>query len=132
MPYRTEYVEPEVFFRHRGVTVYHTYKHDNFDEPRRSYWFTLDPACGEESCQCEGEKCLNVFDVRELPNWTEPPHPPFLTGTDDPPENRKAWREYHARGMEEKHVKRVIRQALERGSLAPGGGITQKRRPTMT
>ncbi|KZX58039.1 hypothetical protein A3709_20725 [Halioglobus sp. HI00S01] len=53
MPY--QFVESEVFTRHRGVAIYHTYKHDNF-ERRVDYWYSTLP-WGDES---------NEFDVREL------------------------------------------------------------------
>lgn len=57
MPYKTIWVEPEVFLEHNGVTVYHTYKDDDIEEGARCYWFTLQELGGEY----EG-----AFDVRDL------------------------------------------------------------------
>ena len=36
MPYRTEWVEPEVFVEHRGTVVYHAYEDQDADRP---LWF---------------------------------------------------------------------------------------------
>ena len=32
MPYKTIWVEPEVFLEHNGVTVYRTYRDDDIDQ----------------------------------------------------------------------------------------------------
>lgn len=52
MPYRTEWVEPEIFLTHKGVTVWHCYKDDEYDR-RLWFWFTV-------------TKDGREFDVREL------------------------------------------------------------------
>ena len=72
MPWTTEWVDPETFLTHKGVTVYHTYDGDDFAQGRRTFWFTLHPNCGEEECNCAGatSECRNVFDVRELLAWS--------------------------------------------------------------
>jgi hypothetical protein len=60
MPYRMEshdtmeWHNAEVFCEHHGVTIYHAYKDDDFDN-RLFYWYALDPAADHE------------FDVRDLP-----------------------------------------------------------------
>lgn len=56
MPYKSVYVEPEVFLVHKGVTVYHCYKNGDFEFPF-TYWFSLEKAD-------DGK----MFNVRELPN----------------------------------------------------------------
>lgn len=87
MPFRTEWVDPEVFLEHHGVKVYHTYKNNDIDESAQQYWFSLHTQCGIGECSCDTEKCRCVFDVRKLPTWKEPPHPPFLTGKNDTQRN---------------------------------------------
>ena len=32
MPYRTEWVEPEVFVEHQGIVIYHAYNDDQADQ----------------------------------------------------------------------------------------------------
>lgn len=116
MPYTTEWVNPEDFLEHRGVTVYRTYKYDDVQQGPRTYIFTLSPHCGEDSCECEG-RCMNVFDVRELLTWNEPPHPPYLTGENNTPENKKAWDRWHEERVEENHIRAAIQEAIDRGLL---------------
>src|SRR5262245_22754852 len=119
MPYKTEWVDPGVFLDHRGTKVYFTYKDDDVSQGARSHSFTLDDLCGEESCECPQGNCRYVFDVRELATWTAPAHPPYLTGTDNTPANRKAWDEYAKKQIEENAIKKAIGEALDRGLLTP-------------
>lgn len=58
MPYKEEWVDPEVFLEHHEVTVYHTYKNDDFSD-RNQFWFTTE-ADGEGDSE---------FDVRKLPGF---------------------------------------------------------------
>jgi len=62
MPYKTEEVPAEKLLDHNGVSIFHTYKHDDMDSLCRTYWFVTDAYEGEEQ----------AFDVRELPTWTAP------------------------------------------------------------
>jgi hypothetical protein len=120
MPWNTEWVEPELVLLYKDVPVYATYKDGDANRLRRWYWFTLDTLCGEGECNCaDAAKCRNVFDVRELPTWEEPPHPSPLTGEGDTPENRAAWKEYEADEVEEKAILRAIRRAIDLGILLP-------------
>jgi len=130
MPYSTEWVDPEVFLTHNGVPVYHTFKNDDIENAPRTSCFSLNHLCGEEECACDGDKCKYVFDVRELGNWTEPSHPPFLTGENNTPENKKAWEKYHADLVQEKHVQSIIREALDRGILTPPPSVGPAQGPT--
>ncbi len=59
MPYQQTEVPSEMFMRHNGVGIYHTYKNDYIEDVKRTYWFVTDPY------QDEGDS----FDVRELPQW---------------------------------------------------------------
>ena len=52
-----------LFFRHAGVSIYHTTRDDE-GEIVRQFWFGTDPAVRE----CEGDL---AFDVRQLPGWAE-------------------------------------------------------------
>lgn len=54
MPYKEEWVPPELFMTHNGVNVFHAYKDGSFDD-RLDYWYTLD-------AQDNGSN----FDVRDL------------------------------------------------------------------
>lgn len=54
MPYA--WVEPDVAVEHNGVTIYHTYKEDDYNQ-RLFYWYTVDQ--GESSS----------FDIRDLPEY---------------------------------------------------------------
>lgn len=117
MPYSTEWVDPAVFMKHGTATVFCTYKNDDVEQGPNKYRFSLHDLCGMESCGCDGDSCQNVFDVRELPGWTEPPHPPFLVGKLDTPENRAAWEKHYRDRVEETHIETVIRNSFCRGTL---------------
>lgn len=62
MPYRTEWVDPEVFLEHNGVTIYHVYKGDDVECGRRFYWFGTTIHASDDDDD-DGES----FDVRDLP-----------------------------------------------------------------
>ena len=69
MPYQEIQVEAEVAFIHNNITVYHTYKDDNFVNGPSKYFFSFDPLDQEETS----------FDVRELAdNDAIYPKIPFL------------------------------------------------------
>jgi hypothetical protein len=121
MPYKTESVPPELFMEHGGLKVYRTYRCGDIEQAVRTYGYSLDEFCGEDECGCADVPCKYVFDVRRLSNWTEPPHPPFLTGQGDSPANRKAWDVYRAEAVEENHIKAVISNAIDWGFLKASG-----------
>jgi hypothetical protein len=64
-------------------------------------------------------RLLNILDVRELPTWREPSHPPYLnTPETNTEENRKAWDEFHRKGgLEDQAILSAIRNAIEKGLL---------------
>ena len=114
MPYTNEFVEPEILCTHHHIPVYKTYRNDALDEGARTYWYTLDASHGTDS-RCE-------FDVRELPTWQAPDHPPYVSGelTDEDRAAREAaWARWHADRAEEKAIIAAIQQALDTGDLAP-------------
>lgn len=63
MPYVTTFVEAQLFFEHKNVKVYHTYRRDEFENGVRDYWFVTDPEKGEEDPES--------FDIRELSTWVK-------------------------------------------------------------
>ena len=66
MPYRTEWVDPEVFLTHGDVTIYHLYHGDDFMAGAKQYWFST-TVHGTD----DGIGACGAFDVRTLPTWPE-------------------------------------------------------------
>lgn len=58
MPYQEKWIDPDIALEHHGVTVYCTYRDDDYDQGASTYYFTLDP---EESGDYRED-----FDIREL------------------------------------------------------------------
>jgi len=56
MPYRTEWVEPEVFLEHQGIVIYYAYKDEEADQV---FWFHY--AVPDDS-NPNGKQ----FDIRDL------------------------------------------------------------------
>ena len=94
-PYESVWRAPGVAARWKGVVVYHTYKDDDMGaNPPEWFWFTTDREGDSED--------EHAFDVRELPTWVEPEHPPYLS----PPEikDKANWRvEYRRVAGEVRH-----------------------------
>ena len=57
MPYKQEWVPADMFTRHNGVGIYHTYKNDEIENGANTYWFVTDPYATID----------DAFDVRDLP-----------------------------------------------------------------
>lgn len=118
MPYKTIWVEPEVFLEHNGVTVYHTYKDDDFEQGANWYWFRLDQEEDDEG----------KFDIRDVdPLNLLKSHPPFKCGPgwdSATPQERdaieEAWAKWYESGFDEAR-RAVLRHAIDNGLLkAPG------------
>jgi len=60
MPYRQEWVAPDLVVVVNGLGVWRAYKDANWDEPE-SFWYRLDPEDEWES----------DFDIRNLPSFNE-------------------------------------------------------------
>lgn len=107
MPYQSNFVEPDVFHRYNGVTVYYTYTNGEADDRSDNYLTTNfeDADSGE-----------NQFDVRKLPTF-DPKHPPYLTGENDTEENSQLWVKYREDDVEHKEKVRVIELAIDNGIL---------------
>ena len=82
MPYISKRVPAEVLTVYGGITVYYSYDHDEYESPLHNMYQLVD------------EPDLDVFDVRDLPNFGENPG--------------KNPRDYHAD---------VIKEALSHGYL---------------
>lgn len=65
MPYRNEWVAPDLFVEHTGVKIYHVYKDEDENEPRE-FWYTTSLTEGD----CSGFD----FDVRNLPDYDSADH----------------------------------------------------------
>lgn len=61
MPY--DWIEPAVFMEHRGWTVYHIYRNDQFQDGPRDTWYTFSMC----SCDGDGHGSDGCFDIYELP-----------------------------------------------------------------
>ena len=66
MPQKTEWVPNEVALTHNGVTIYRSYKDDDFDQPHE-FWFHTSP----HGSSNHGED----FDVRDIPGFGPEPQP---------------------------------------------------------
>lgn len=56
------WIDPDVFMTYRDVTIYHVYRHDDYDEGVRQYSYTTDMLGGDGDDPCS-------FDVRELSTY---------------------------------------------------------------
>lgn len=100
MPYKSEWVPPELFIEHKGVSIYRVYEDDDWDAGSRHYHFTTDMECGEDRHMCDHEDCPHVFDVRQLSTWDE---------------GRK--------GIELDVLAVTIRKAIDKGELTKDGWV---------
>ena len=115
MPYKTIWVEPEVFLEHNGVTVYHTYRDDDFDQGANWYWFTL---------REDGDEDKGAFDIRDLDTDKLLDHPPpYWNGTEwdsATPQERdaimEAWNKWYESGFDEAR-QAVLKHAIDNGLL---------------
>jgi len=109
MPYESVWRDPEVVLTYKGFRVYFTYRDDDYDQGESKFMYVTDPEEGPD----------DAFDVRELPTWKEPPHPPYLTGDADTPENRALWDEWHKDRVEEKAIMAALKEAIDLGLIPP-------------
>ena len=118
MPWSSEWITPELFFEHGGVSVYHTYKHDELSYGPSGSWFTL--------CDDDGSDNSSTFDIRDLDKEAFPgdplleKHPPYLSEFSDKnsaahKEASDLWQEWHEN--EEGLKKRILKEAIDRGLL---------------
>jgi hypothetical protein len=116
MPYTSVWRNPALFLTRKGVRVYCTYKDDEFNNGPSTYHFTTN-----QEGTYDDETDQFYFDVRELPTWTEPKHPPYLNEPGaDTPENNKAWELFHAK-TEPAAIRTAIRAAIDQGTITKDG-----------
>ena len=111
MPYSTEWIDPEVFIEHEGVSIYHTCKNCDLRNGPFSYWFTTNDDDSDEDY---------YFDVRDLRLFVSDPEKALDDGTYPPPLKEKpAFRELMngPNPNEDEIIKRIIRTAIEQGLL---------------
>ena len=66
MPYRSEWVAPEIFMFHAGVTVYYTYIEDDVERPH-FFIYSTQHFEGEDG-ETYSRDPRRLIDVRALPN----------------------------------------------------------------
>lgn len=119
MPYRTVRAKAPLFMRHKGVRVYHVYRHDDANDVFRDYIYTLDPREGSDHNQ-DGKV---TFDVRNLSTWKAPPRPP-VRGVNDTRKNRLA-RLNHGNVLDEA-IMAAIRTAINNGEIGQSARGTRE------
>jgi hypothetical protein len=133
MPIRTEWIEPELALEHAGVSIYHTYKNDDYDRGRTTWWFTTDTGCGDDPDF--------YFDVRMLPAPESGPslddHPKYLAHnaarsvelgipysewlvSQECKTLEAAWHEWNT-VTKNQVIEATIRQAIDKGWLTQDG-----------
>lgn len=130
MPWESVWVMPDLVMEYKGVKVYETYKYNDAGS-ERSRTFTLNPVqCEEDKCGCEGEECVNIVRMDDLPNWKEPPHPPYTTMSNPVwkkaskkrrAEIEKEWALWHKTRQERKFFKRLLQEAIDKGIISKDG-----------
>jgi len=107
MPYKSEWVEPDIYLEHNGVRVFYTYDNDDYDDPNFCYYTTN-----------EDDNTEDHFDVRDLKSWfPDPNQPEFLKPGVKNPVLEKQWAEYHKRDARNEHFKNVIKAAIDAGEI---------------
>ena len=113
MPYSNEWEPNELFLEHNGVRIFCTYKHN--EQEKRTYSF------GTAADTTDDYDDTN-FNVRDLPTWIEPEHPPYIETRADSPEaiaaKEIAWEKYFKDEVEKNAIKKAIVAAIDGGHLA--------------
>lgn len=114
MPYKSVWVMPSVFMRHKGVTIYRAYKDDEIEQGPRQFFFCLPEKLSEDE----------AFDVRDFPGFVDN-HPPYMfphkgtlpEGYGCPtPALKRAWEKYFATDQTA-NIKAAIRRAINDGVI---------------
>lgn len=106
MPYETVWATPELLLEHAGVKVFHAYKDDDIEQGRSTYMYSLSDVDDEYQ-----------FDVRDFDsNHLLDAHPPYLQGANDTPENREAWRRWHAAGQPDA-IRAIVIASIDAGLI---------------
>ena len=121
MPYKSVWVAPEIFLEHKGVTVYHVYHDDEFDQGPYELTFTTDEGSRLDDNEVFDVASLNVPLAHRLKE-----HPPFLNS----PEFQHAtgedqiricaeWAAWHE--VKPQAIKDIICQAIDMGLIKNPG-----------
>lgn len=132
MPYKSEWIDPEVFMRRGEVVVYCMYKHDDCENHCASsvYFTTNKHASYDDASETNG-----VFDVRDIDTdgLIEKSKPVYMTDsldgnqknpawTNASEEERKKikqqWEDWHSK-TEKQITKKVIDKAIKEGRIKP-------------
>jgi hypothetical protein len=110
MANKTTTIKNAKYMTYKGVTLYHTYKDDDFDNGPRTYTFTTDPYGSEQD---------EAIDVRKMGTKSchrlETDRPPFRTLHMKGKEleaNRKAWNTW-LNTTEPALIRQIMREAIE-------------------
>jgi hypothetical protein len=91
MPYISQWVPADEFLEYCDVTIYHTYRGNEYEAGENLYFYSTVIDSDEDS------RIEHTFDVRTLPNWTE----------------SNCTNEY----QELKHIKEIIKEAIRIGHI---------------
>jgi len=118
MPYLYEWVEPAIFVECNNIKVYFTYQHDNIKNQTSDYNYTTDKYYTNYKNPYHGH---SMFDVRDLPNWVEDSHPPYLDfakmGKEKFKKTESEWNIYHEKNSLEKHIRKIVEEAIKAGYI---------------
>lgn len=111
MPYKTEWIDPELFLEHEGVKIFHTYKDCDWANHILTYWYTTNEDDSNEVCQ---------FDVRGIRlHVFDPMTAPDSEITTIPLNKIPAYREMKATSARDENdiIAEIVRKAIEQGLL---------------
>lgn len=117
MPYFHEWVEPTIFIEHNNIKIYHTYRNDDIEQGTANYYYTTNKYNTDYKNPCSDEA---IFDVHDLPNWIEPPHPPYIHSNLKEKRSQELeleWKVYHNEGILMKHNRKIVKEAIEAGHI---------------
>jgi hypothetical protein len=101
MPYAPrKIVKPEIFLRHNGRIIYHTYRNDEMEEGPLTFSFTT----STDDFDFEWR-----FDVRELPSWLADPFPSSPLDYIGPSDSFI--------DEEHRHIRKIIKRAIDTGEI---------------
>jgi hypothetical protein len=116
MPYREQWVAPELLLEHNGVKVFLTYRDNCVEQGPARFWYVT------REDQDEDE----AFDVRELPTWKEPRAPPCARREDQSDVReaaQRAWRTFFDE-TEPAAIREALIAAIEQGVLSAEGVLS--------
>lgn len=121
MPFKNEWVDPEIFITYKNIVVYRTYDDDNFENGPRGYVYTTQGGV-DDSDYCFDVRSLDVPSKNELrkhPPYLGTANPDWKTATSDQKKEwRKQWDAWNSEGGgEETVIKAIIKEAIDLGMI---------------